>query len=297
MKQKIVIAGGSGALGSCLIREFNRSDIEVVVLTRSMRPAEGNVRYVLWDGETLGLWTDELEGSKAVINLAGRSVNCRYNEKNKQEIINSRVHSTRIIGQAIQRSVITPEVWINAGSAAIFGNSGEAIKDEDSPVGDGFSATVCKLWEQTFFKYVTPETRKVFLRIGMVLQKERGVLKPFMNLAKTGFGGKIGSGDQYITWIHEQDFANLISWVIANNVSGIIHGASPHPVRNEDFMREIRTAIRMPVGIDNPGFLVRIGAAFIGTEAELVLSGRRVVSKVLEENKFHFNYRKIQDVF
>jgi len=297
MKQKIVIAGGSGALGSCIIKQYLNSDVEIVVLTRKFRPAEGNIRYVVWDARTLGSWTNELEGSKAVINLVGRSVNCRYSERNKQEIINSRVESTLVIGEAIQRSRLTPEVWINAGSAAIFGDSGEAVKEEGSDVGEGFSAYVCKLWEQAFFKYSTPETRKVFLRIGMVLQADKGVLKPFMNLAKVGFGGKIGSGEQYITWIHEQDFANLISWVIANDVSGIIHGASPHPVKNKEFMRAIRTSLGISVSIANPSFLVRIGAIFIRTEAELVLSGRRVVSRVLKDNKFPFLYPRIQHVF
>ncbi|MEJ6980085.1 TIGR01777 family oxidoreductase [Pedobacter sp. P351] len=294
MKQKIVIAGGSGALGSCIIKRYYDTETEVVVLSRRQNAADKNIRYVGWDARTLGAWTKELEGSTAVINLVGRSVNCRYTETNKKEIINSRVDSTLILGQAIQGLQHSPAVWINAGSAAIFGNSGDEIKDENSEPGDGFSPRVCKLWEQAFFKSVTPQTRKVFLRIGMVLQPAKGVLKPFTNLARTGFGGRIGSGEQYITWIHEEDFVNLIQWAIAKNVSGIIHSSSPYPVKNKEFMQEIRAALKMPFGLPNPAFLTRIGAVFIKTEAELVLSGRRVISTVLEKNKFNFKYPKIQ---
>ncbi|PSR54258.1 TIGR01777 family protein [Adhaeribacter arboris] len=291
--RKILIAGGTGALGSAIIQRYYNTETELIVLSRTAKPTDKNIRYVAWDAKSLGAWAQELEESTAVINLVGKSVNCRYTAKNKQEIIRSRVDSTKVIGQAIQSLKQKPAVWINAGSTAIFGNSGEELKDESSKTGGGFSPEVCKLWEQAFFSVATPGTRKVFLRIGLVLQANKGVLKPFANLAKTGFGGKIGSGDQYMTWIHEEDFVNLIHWVINNEVTGIIHAASPFPVKNKEFMRAIRQALKVPIGLPNPAFLTRFGALFIGTEAELVLSGRRVVSTILAEKQFPFKYPQL----
>ncbi|QNF33351.1 TIGR01777 family protein [Adhaeribacter swui] len=291
--QKLVIAGGTGALGSAIIQRYYNTETKLVILSRTAKPTDNNIRYIAWDAKTLGPWTKELEESTAVINLVGKSVNCRYTEQNKKEIIRSRVDSTLVIGQAIQGLQQKPVVWINAGSAAIFGNSGEEIKQEGSPTGVGFSPNVCKAWERAFASVATPGTRKVFLRIGLVLQSGKGVLKPFANLAKTGFGGRIGSGEQYMTWIHEEDFVNLIDWVINKEVSGIIHAVSPFPVKNKEFMREIRTALKVPIGFPNPAFLTRFGALFIGTEAELVLSGRRVVSKVLAQEQFIFKFPHI----
>jgi len=286
---KIVIAGGTGFLGASLISKFK--DAELVVLSRSRSGQHGNVSYVLWDAEHAGDWTKELEGAKAIINLVGKSVNCRYTDANKAEIINSRVNATLAIGEAIQSLQHPPEVWINAGSAAIFGDSGAEAKDESSATGQGFSPEVCKAWEKAFNAYYTPKTRKVFLRIGMVLQKEGGIIKPFMNLVKLGLGGRIGSGKQYMTWIHEADFQELVSWAINEpQAEGIIHAASPNPVTNTEFMKAIRTAAGIGFGLPNPAFLIRIGAIFIGTEAELVLSGRRVISTFLVQKGFKFKY-------
>ena len=294
MSNKIIIAGGTGFLGSAIIKAF--PDYEIVVLTRTIRKDELNIRYVLWDAKNIGNWIKELQGSKVIINLVGRSVNCRYTKANKQEIINSRVDATLIIGKALGELNKPPEVWINAGSAAIFGNSGDELKVEDSVTGNGFSPEVCKAWEKAFTKYDTPKTRKVFLRIGMVLQQNGGILKPFLNMAKFGLGGKIGTGNQYMTWIHEQDFTDLIRHTILDaDFKGIVHAASPFPVTNKEFMKTIRQSVNIPFGLPNPAILIKIGAVFIGTEAELVLSGRRVVSSVLEKNGFKFKYPYLHD--
>ncbi|NQX57131.1 TIGR01777 family protein [Pedobacter panaciterrae] len=294
MSNKIVIAGGTGFLGSAIIKAF--PDYEIVLLTRTIRKNEQNIRYILWDAKNIGNWTKELEGSKAIINLVGRSVNCRYTDANKQEIIDSRVDATLIIGKAIGELNKPPEVWVNAGSAAIFGNSGDEVKVEDSPTGSGFSPEVCKAWEKAFDRYDTPKTRKVFLRIGMVLQQNGGILKPFLNMAKFGLGGKIGTGNQYMTWIHEQDFTDLIRYTILDaDFKGIVHAASPFPVTNKEFMKTIRQSVNIPFGLPNPAIFIKIGAVFIGTEAELVLSGRRVVSSVLEKNGFKFKYPYLHD--
>jgi uncharacterized protein (TIGR01777 family) len=296
MKNKIVIAGGSGSLGSSMIRKYYATETDLIVLTRGKAFQDKNISYVFWDGKSKGAWTAELEGANAVINLTGKSVNCRYTEKNKKEIISSRVDSTKIIGDAIRDCKIPPKVWINAGSAAIFGNGGDIVKTEGSSIGQGFSVEVCKAWEKEFNEAVTPATRKIFLRIGMVLQLDKGVLKPFMNMVKLGAGGKIGSGNQYLTWIHEEDFVNMIEWLIGEeSLAGVLHCASPNPVTNSNFMKSLRTVLGMPFGLPTPSVFVRMGALFIGTEAELVLTGRRVVSKVLEERQFPFRFPVLEE--
>lgn len=292
MADKLIIAGGTGALGQCLIQHL--SAYEIVVLTRNPIEAHHNVRYVYWDGVSTGEWETELNNVKAIINVAGKSVNCRYTKANKNEIITSRVRSTLAIGRAISKLKNPPKIWINAGSAAIYGNRGEVELNEEAKLGDGFSAEVCKHWENAFDIYSNQKTRKVLLRIGLVLQKDKGVLKPFLNLAKFGFGGKIGSGKQYITWIHENDFASLVNWIIdTEDVNGVINAASPEPIENKVFMKSIREAVKFPFGIANPTFFTIIGGWLIGTEAILILSGRRVISSVLQKKRYNFKYPEI----
>lgn len=297
MAHKIVIAGGTGFLGQSIIRYLKQKpDIEIIVLTRGDSKKDRNVSYIHWDARTAGRWTDEIENSSAVINLVGKSVNCNYTKKNRNEIIASRVNATLAIGEAIQGAVHPPKVWINAGSAAIFGNGGDAVKDEYSSLGDGFSAEVCKKWEAAFFTIDTPSVRKVLLRIGLVFQKDTGLLQPFANLVKTGFGGTIGAGNQYISWIHEDDFVNVMyASLVKEDYNGVIHCASPFPVTNRDFMAALRNALNRSFGFSNPSLLVKLGAFFIGTEAELVLTGRRVVSSILKEKNFVFQYPYIED--
>jgi uncharacterized protein (TIGR01777 family) len=295
-RNKIVIAGGTGFLGQSVIQRYKNSGAEIVVLTRGKSRIESDISYVNWDAESWGAWTKALEESMAVINLVGRSVNCRYTQKNKQVIINSRVNATRIIGKAVQRALKPPLVWINAGSVAIFGNSGDEWKDEASDAGGGFSPEVCRKWEAAFYESETPRTRKVLLRLGVVLQKDRGLLKPFNRLTRLGLAGKIGTGEQYISWIHEDDFTHLIQSAIEHeDFRGTIHGVSPFPVKNKFFLKALRDTHKIPFGLPHPSLLLKLTAPLIGTEAELLLSGRRVISKVLSEKQFRFAYPEIKD--
>jgi uncharacterized protein len=299
----LVIAGGSGFLGHAILKKYRDTNAKIIVLTRKEVPAAPrtaplykNVSYVHWDAATPGDWMAALQGSTAVINLVGRSVNCRYTERNKEEIIASRVNATRILGYAIKVIARPPKVWINIGSAAIFGDTGEEIRDEDSVVGEGFSAEVCKRWEAAFYSIRTPFTRKVLFRMGLVFQRDEGLLKPFSRLARLGLAGKMGTGEQYLSWIHQDDFTKLVATAIERDSwTGIINGVSPYPVKNKDFLRALRTAYRIPWGLPQPALLLKIGALLIGTEAELLLSGRRVVSKILEEKNFKFTYPLLED--
>jgi uncharacterized protein (TIGR01777 family) len=291
---KIILAGGSGSIGNYLAKYFSEKNFEIIILSRSYAPAAGNIRFSKWDGETLGEWAGELDAAECVINLTGRSVNCRYTEKNKRQITESRVHSTQTIGKAIQNCVHPPKIWVNASSAAIYGDTADRIVDETAFWADGFSPDVCKKWEAAFAVAETPCTRKIVLRIGLVLSEKGGVLKPLINLAKFHLAGTVGSGKQYVSWIHETDFARLVEWCVTHeNISGVINACTPHPVTNKEFMKSLRKAYGKPFGFPNPEIAVRIGAFFMGTEPELILKGRGVVSKILQEKNFTFIYPEI----
>ena len=291
--QKIILAGGSGSLGNFLAKYFSEKGFEIYVLSRSEKNSKGKIHFKKWDGKTLGEWTKEVDGALCVINLTGKSVNCRYTEENKKEIISSRVDSTSIIGKAIQNAANPPRVWINASSAAIYGNT-ETFTDENSKFGEGFSSDVCKKWEAALSMAETPHTRKIALRIGLVLSEEGGVIEPIEGLAKFYLAGTIGSGEQYMSWIHEEDFGKLVELCISDqSFSGAVNVCAPNPVPNKEFMKALREGMGKSFGFPNPSFLVRIGAYFMGTEADLVLYGRRVVSKTLREKNFQFRFPEI----
>lgn len=291
--KKIILAGGTGSLGNYLANYFAGLGHEIVVLSRSEKPSRGKISFRKWDGKTLGEWAAELDGSECVINLSGKSVNCRYTEENKKEIIDSRIEPTAVIGKAILNCANPPKIWMNASSAAIYGNT-ENITDETSPYGEGFSTDVCKKWETALAMSETPKTRKVALRIGLVLSQEGGVLKPLRTLADYFLAGTIGSGKQYMSWIHEADFGKLIELFMSNETfSGAINICSPNPVTNKEFMRALRIACGKSVGFPAPSIAVKIGAFFLGTEPDLVLYGRRVISKILKEKNFQFQFSEI----
>ena len=295
MSNKIIIAGGTGFLGQSIIRRLLENGYEIIVLTRGKKEHSNGINYVHWDAKSTGAWIHKLEGSKAIINLVGKSVNCRYTATNKREIIDSRVDATNAIGQAIASLKRPPEVWINAGSVAIFGDAGSEIKDEHSTTGTGFPAEVCKHWEAAFNSHRTLYTKKVLLRIGLVFQKDIGLLQPFLKLAKFGFGNRFGNGNQYISWIHEKDFTHIVLQAIERkDYEGVIHAASPEPVTNKTFFKLLRSAVNIPFGIPLPAWLLQIGGQFAGTEAGLLLAGRRVVSKVLVEKDFVFSYPALE---
>ncbi len=292
--KKIIIAGGSGSLGKVLGDYFSKQDYQVIILSRKVKPAKGNISFVRWDAETLGNWATQLDGSEAIINLNGRTVNCRYTEQNKKDIIDTRVNSTSIIGKAIEQSANPPKVWINASSAAIYGDTGGKLTDESSPFGKGFSTEVCIKWEEALNNANTPKTRKIALRIGLVLTEDGGVLEPIFNLAKYGLAGTIGNGKQYMSWIHEDDFIGVVNLCLRDEkFVGQFNCTCPNPVTNAEFMKSVRKATGSRVGFPAPAIFVKMGAFFMGTEPELVLKGRRVVSKVLVDHAYKFKFSDI----
>lgn len=291
----MILAGGSGFLGTALAKHLMRDSWEVVNLTRSPRADAHGVRDVLWDGKTAGDWEKELNGAAAVVNLTGRSVDCRYNARNRAAIINSRVDSVRAIGVAIRKCSAPPEVWIQAGSLALYGDAGDEVCDENAPHGSGFAVEVCEKWEGALDDETVPSTRKVMLRIGFVLGRGGGALQKLAGLARRGLGGTIGGGRQWMSWLHIEDLNRLVSWALERDgVQGSYNATGPNPSRNRDFMRELRAALGVRIGPPAPAIAVKIGAVFMRTEASLALEGRRCIPARFSAEGFEFRHTELR---
>jgi uncharacterized protein (TIGR01777 family) len=296
--RKLVLPGGAGYLGGFVSEYFANIGWEVVVLSRRAGLPPGTLRRVAWDGETLGPWAEELNGADAVINLAGRSVNCRYNARNCREIYDSRLHSTRVLGAAISRCAQPPPAWINSSSATIYRDVRDRPMDEATgELGKGFSVDVCRKWEHTLNEAPTPGTRKVALRTAIVLGPgPGGALEQFVRITRLGLGGTLGPGDQYVSWVHAQDFVRTLAWVIEHEeLSGPVNCASPDPIPNRDFMRVLREVCRAPFGLPATAWILEIGAFFLGTETELLLKSRRVVPGRLLASGFTFEHPEVRE--
>ncbi len=296
---KIVIPGGSGQVGALLARAFHAGGQEVVVLSRA--PQEAPWRVIPWDGETVGDWVGEVDGADAVINLAGRSVNCRYTPANRRAIIDSRVHSTRIIGEAIARSARPPRVWLQAGTATIYAHRYDAPNDDSGILGGAepnlpdtwrFSLDVARQWEAALDEAATPRTRKVILRSAMVMSADKGgVFDTLLGLARRGLGGQAGDGRQFVSWIHERDFVRAVRLLLErDDLTGPVNLAAPNPLPNAAFMRALRDAAGIKVGLPATAWMLEVGAWALGTETELILKSRRVVSRRLTEAGFTFDF-------
>ena len=295
---KIVLPGGSGQVGRILARHFHAQGHDVAVLSRRPQPAPW--RVVPWDGLTPGPWIAELEAADICINLAGRSVNCRYTPTNRRAIHDSRILSTRLLAGLIGSLSRPPSVWINAGTATIYRHARDRAMDErEGELGGSepgapdtwkFSIDVARAWEDAFFAAATPRTRKLVIRSAMTFSADRGgVFDVFSTLVRRGLGGAQGDGSQFVSWIHEADFVRAIDFLIAaENWEGVVNLAAPHPLPNRDFMRALRQAWGIRVGLPAPAWAIEIGALFLRTESELVLKSRRVVPGRLLENGFHF---------
>jgi uncharacterized protein (TIGR01777 family) len=306
--KKIVLAGGAGFIGQALAARWGK-DNEIVILSRKSARAKNNsygrpalkaedgyrITYRPWDGKRVEReWAAELEGCDLVVNLAGRSVNCRYTEHNKQEIFDSRTDPTAALGQAIRETVVPPKLWINAASATIYRYAEDRPQDEHSgEIGHGFSVEVCKRWEECFFAERTAFTRKIALRTAITLG-EGGVLVPYLRLIKAGLGGRQGSGRQMYSWVHIDDVGNAIEWLFDHpELEGVYNLAAPGPVTNNIFMATLRSLMHHPFGLPAPAWLLRFGAAIIGTETELVLKSRWVLPTKLLETGFKFRYARL----
>jgi uncharacterized protein (TIGR01777 family) len=297
---KIVIPGGSGQVGTVLARAFHRYGHDVVVLSR--RPRVHPWRSVAWDAATLGGWQRDIDGSDVVINLAGRSVNCRYNAANRDEILQSRVTSTRAIGDAIARAARPPRVWLQASTATIYSHRYDTANDERFGILGGcesyapkswrFSIDVARAWERAFNEVPLERTRKIALRSAMTFSPDRGGLfDTLLGLVRRGLGGTAGDGRQFMSWIHYEDYVAAVCWLInREDIDGVVNVASPIPLPNAAFMQILRRAYGASFGLPARKWMLEIGAVFLRTETELILKSRRVVPTRLLEHGFTFKY-------
>ncbi len=293
---KITIAGGNGFLGKLLIQHFLKKNCHLISLNRKVESRKGRLVQLKWDGKTAGPWMEEIDGSDVIINLVGRSVDCRYTEKNKKEILNSRLDSTQIIGEAIQRAKQPPKLWINASSATIYRHEEKRDMSESKGImGSGFSVDICTAWEEMAKKYQQKECRQVLLRTSMVMGKEAGVFPVLSKLVKGGLGGKQGDGHQFVSWIHAQDFVRAVEWIMEHpQLEGAINCTAPTPLPNRQFMKILQKQLNIPIGVPATKWMLSLGAVLLNTEEELILKSRRVVPERLINSGFQFEYATAQ---
>ena len=322
--RRVILAGGNGFLGQILREHFLQQNCEVVVLTRSPREAtrtsslsstggaeassifrggcNGKSREVYWDGRSLSEWARKLDGADVVINLAGRSVDCRYHARNRKLMMDSRVDSTRVLGEAIARCASPPKVWLNSSTATIYKHTFGPAWNEDGEIGatpeaqDAFSIEIANAWEREFNATATPHTRKVALRSAMVLgHGENSVFPVLCRLARFRLGGPMASGKQYVSWIHKTDFCRSVDWLIDDaDVTGPVNLAAPNPVTNAEMMATVRTLCGVPFGLAAPAWMLEFGAFFLRTETELIIKSRRVVPGRLLASGFQFRFTQIR---
>jgi uncharacterized protein (TIGR01777 family) len=296
--KKLIIAAGTGFLGQALVNNFKNKFEEIVILTRGKSQIIDGIKYVNWNAKSFSGWEKELENVTVLINLSGKSVDCRYTKENKKEILWSRIKSTKVLNEAVLNCKNPPKHWLNSSTSTIYRFSLDKEMDEvNGEIGNDFSINVALSWEKAFFKTETPNTLKTALRTSIVLGKNGGAFTPLKTLAKIGFGGKQGKGNQFISWIHEDDFVSAIDFILEKEITGVINIVSPTPIRNTDFMQKLRKVVGFPFGIPMNKFFLEIGSFFIRTETELVLKSRNVIPKRLLDNGFKFKFENIDMTF
>ena len=297
---KVVIPGGSGQVGTVIARSLHQAGHDVVVFSRQQKTSAW--RTVQWDGESLGPWVSELEGAEAVINLAGQSVNCRYTQENRKLILDSRLRSTKVIGDAIAQAWKPPAVWLQASTATLYAHRFDAANDEGTGIIGGtepnapetwrFSIDVVTNWERVLNEAATPLTRKVLMRSAIVMSPSAGgAFDMLLRLVRFGLGGTIGNGKQFVSWIHDQDFVRAVLWLIEHpELDGPVNIAAPNPLTNAEFMKELRAAWGIPFGLPASEWMLEMGAFVLRSESELMLKSRRVVPTRLLNSGFTFNF-------
>lgn len=283
MIKKIVIAGGTGFIGKYLTEQFRNLGYQVVIISR-------HKENVQWD-DAAGI-IGALQNSEMLINLAGKSVDCRYNEKNKTNILLSRTKTTKALGEAILKCNHPPELWINSSTATIYRHAEDRpMTERKGEIGKGFSVDVATSWEQSFFSFQLPATRQIALRMAIVLGKDGGVMKPFINLVRFGLGGRQGNGNQMFSWIHMEDVFNMVLFFQSHKeMKGVFNCSAPTPVDNKTLMRTLRQEMKVKIGLPSPAWLLKIGAILIKTETELILKSRWVVPEKVLEAGYTFKY-------
>lgn len=295
--KKVIVFAANGFIGNELLDFFlAKENYQVIAVARKeIKKNAPNFKSVLWDGVNLGAWKNELENADLLLNLTGRSVNCRYTADNKTEIYQSRIFSVRAIGKAISECENPPKVWMNFASATIYMHSYVPNDEENGIIGSGFSVDVCKRWEETFFEQNTPQTRKINFRTAIVLGKSGGVFPVLKKLSKRGLGGTMGNGKQYFSWIHIEDLCRVVEFIFQNeNLEGTFNLSAPNPIPNKELQKLIRKGNLFSLNIPQPKFILELGARLIKTETELILKSRFVVPTRLVDAHFKFIHSNIE---
>jgi uncharacterized protein (TIGR01777 family) len=288
-KRKIIVAGGTGFLGSALIPDLLRHGYTPIVLTRT--PTSGPIQHVGWDAKNPGPWAEHLDRAHAIVNLVGRTVDCRKTPANKRVILESRLDSVRALAAACQRVPNPPKVWVQAATAHIYGDTADELLTDDASTGVGFAPDVGRAWESALLSAPLPDIRKVLLRISFVLGQSGGPLRILSRLARLGLGGTVGSGRQYMSWLHVADLNAMILRALATpTMAGTYNATSPHPVTNAEFMHDLRRAVHRPWSPPVPAPVVRLGSLLLRTDPELALLGRRVLPTRLQSECFTFQF-------
>jgi uncharacterized protein (TIGR01777 family) len=292
--KRIVLAGGSGFVGQALAERLIADGYEVIVLSRAAsRSARGSI--VAWDGATLGDWAKSLDDALAVVNLSGKNINCRPSQANRREIVRSRVASVQAVGEAIRRCRRPPRVFVQTTAVGIYGDPGNTICDESTPPGNGFLGETCRQWEKAFDESPTPGVRRVVLRLGVVLGRGGGAFPALAGLTRWFLGGAVGSGRQYISWLHMADAVRIFREAIdREDFQGIYVAAAPQPATNAQFMRELRTALHRPWSPPVPALAVRLAGWITGINAELALTGQRCAPRRLMAQGFAYEFGELR---
>ncbi|MCM3205707.1 TIGR01777 family oxidoreductase [Paenibacillus illinoisensis] len=280
--KKVVLAGGTGFVGQDFAQRFKKLGYEVLIISRQ----PGHIAWEDSDGIR-----QALEGAEMLINLAGKSVNCRYTNENRRIILESRTSTTRILGESILECDLPPELWINSSTATIYRHAEDRpMTEKEGEIGSGFSVDVAKAWEQAFFEFSLPSTRQIALRIAIVLGKG-GVMEPLTNLVRFGLGGSQGPGTQQFSWIHIEDLFRMVLYLQQHpELEGVFNASSPHPVTNRQLMESLRRHMGVRIGLPSPHWMLEVGARFIRTETELVLKSRWVIPERIEQEGFTFKH-------
>jgi len=283
MEKKIVLAGGTGFIGKYFAKKFKGLGYQVIIISR-------NNTHIQWDNKSE--IENALNGAEMLINLAGKSVNCRYNQKNKYEILRSRTATTKILGEAILNCENPPALWINSSTATIYRHAmDKPMIETDGEIGTGFSVDVATNWEKSFFDFQLPNTRQIALRMAIILGEGGGVMEPFVNLVRFGLGGKQGSGKQMFSWLHIEDLFNIILFLQKEKeLSGVFNCSAPNPIDNATLMSSLRKTMKVNIGLPSPKWILKMGAVLIGTETELILKSRWVIPDRLTKVGYQFKF-------
>jgi uncharacterized protein (TIGR01777 family) len=296
--KRIILAGGSGFIGQTLAPVLLANGYNIAVLGRGAPHTKGGVDYLQWDGRTPGDWATAIDGAEAIVNLTGKNINCRHTPENRREIIRSRVDSVRVLGETIAACSNPPKVFVQTSGVGFYGDTGHNVADEHAALGSDFTAEVCRQWEGAFDALDLPATRKVTLRLGVVLGRQGGALPVLEKLTRLFLGGAVGSGRQFISWIHLSDVLRMFAACIEQpELTGVYNATAPAPVTNSEFMGELRRALHRPWSPPVPAPLARVGAWLMGSDGYLALLSSRCIPRRFLEHGFQFQFPTLRDAF